>query len=167
MEFKISYDTDNQYWLLVNDNPNPFAKLCENTRNSAKKDPELVAACRLVKAAPKLMAAAEHIAAILQHPTKSVTTLDQTKLEQAIAEARDGQPDEQTPAPTRAFNMGDTVRKRSGSQWHGTVVGTYSTSLTPEGYAVESATESGSVQIYPAAALEHWTPISGTPGGAQ
>lgn len=74
---------------------------------------------------------------------------------------------EQTPAPTRAFNMGDTVRKRSGSQWHGTVVGTYSTSLTPEGYAVESATESGSVQIYPAAALEHWTPISGTPGGAQ
>jgi uncharacterized protein (TIGR00369 family) len=28
------------------------------------------------------------------------------------------------------------VRKKSGSQWHGTIVGTYSTSLTPEGYAV-------------------------------
>lgn len=61
------------------------------------------------------------------------------------------------------YKLGDTVRKRSGSQWHGTIVGTYSTSLTPEGYAVESATESGSVQIYPVAALESWTPISGTP----
>ncbi len=52
------------------------------------------------------------------------------------------------------FKRGDTVRKIKGSQWHGTVVGTYSTSLTPEGYAVESSTEKGSVQIYPAAALE-------------
>jgi len=56
------------------------------------------------------------------------------------------------------FNLGDTVRKISGSQWHGTVVGTYSTELTPEGYAVESWTESGSVQIYPARTLELWTP---------
>lgn len=52
------------------------------------------------------------------------------------------------------FKLGDTVRKTKGSQWHGTVVGTYSTKLTPEGYAVESSTEIGSVQIYPAAALE-------------
>ena len=52
------------------------------------------------------------------------------------------------------FQLGDTVRKTKGSQWHGTVVGTYSTTLTPEGYAVESSTEKGSVQIYPAAALE-------------
>lgn len=52
------------------------------------------------------------------------------------------------------FQMGDKVRKTKGSQWHGTVVGWYSTSLTPEGYAVESSTEKGSVQIYPAAALE-------------
>ena len=52
------------------------------------------------------------------------------------------------------FKLGDLVRKTKGSEWHGTVVGTYSTSLTPEGYAVESATERGSVQIYPAAALE-------------
>ena len=43
------------------------------------------------------------------------------------------------------FKLGDTVQKVSGSQWHGTVVGTYSTKLTPEGYAVESWTESGSV----------------------
>ena len=52
------------------------------------------------------------------------------------------------------FQLGDTVRKIKGSQWTGTVVGTYSTKLTPEGYAVESSTEIGSVQIYPAAALE-------------
>jgi hypothetical protein len=54
------------------------------------------------------------------------------------------------------FQLGASVRKTKGSQWHGTVVGTYSTTLTPEGYAVESATESGSVQIYPASALEPW-----------
>jgi hypothetical protein len=54
------------------------------------------------------------------------------------------------------FKLGDLVKKVSGSQWHGTVVGTYSTELTPEGYAVESDTEKGSVQIYPAKALEFW-----------
>ena len=54
------------------------------------------------------------------------------------------------------FNLGDLVKKVSGSQWHGTIVGTYSTELTPEGYAVESSTEKGSVQIYPAKALEIW-----------
>jgi dihydrofolate reductase (trimethoprim resistance protein) len=59
------------------------------------------------------------------------------------------------------FKRGDTVRKVSGSQWHGVIVGTYSTALTPEGYAVESWTEKGSVQIYPAKALEHWTPGAG------
>jgi dihydrofolate reductase (trimethoprim resistance protein) len=52
------------------------------------------------------------------------------------------------------FLVGDTVRKIKGSQWYGKVVGTYSTELTPEGYAVESFSEKGSVQIYPAAALE-------------
>jgi dihydrofolate reductase (trimethoprim resistance protein) len=55
------------------------------------------------------------------------------------------------------FQLGDRVRKTKGSQWHGYIVGVYSTELTPEGYAVESATEHGSVQIYPAAALELWT----------
>lgn len=52
------------------------------------------------------------------------------------------------------FKLGDHVKKIKGSQWSGLVVGTYSTALTPEGYAVESSTEKGSVQIYPAAALE-------------
>ena len=52
------------------------------------------------------------------------------------------------------FKLGDFVRKIKGSMWSGKVVGTYSTELTPEGYAVESFFEKGSVQIYPAAALE-------------
>lgn len=56
------------------------------------------------------------------------------------------------------FRRGDRVRKKSGSHWQGRVVGEYATSLTPEGYAVESDTEQGSVQIYPAKALERVTP---------
>lgn len=52
------------------------------------------------------------------------------------------------------FQLGDWVRKKSGSEWEGPVVGFYSTDLTPEGYAVESHTHKGSVQIYPAKALE-------------
>jgi len=52
------------------------------------------------------------------------------------------------------FKRGAHVRKRSGLEWQGHVVGEYSTKLTPEGYAVESDTHAGSVQIYPAAALE-------------
>jgi dihydrofolate reductase (trimethoprim resistance protein) len=58
------------------------------------------------------------------------------------------------PDTHRTFGIGDNVRKVCGSQWHGRVVGWYSTELTPEGYAVESDRERGSVQIYPASALE-------------
>jgi len=57
-------------------------------------------------------------------------------------------------APQGKFRMGDLVRKTSGSEWQGRICGTYSTSLTPEGYAVESEAHAGSVQIYPAKALE-------------
>ena len=52
------------------------------------------------------------------------------------------------------FGLGDRVRKKSGAAWQGQVVGWYSTKLTPEGYAVESESHPGSVQIYPVAALE-------------
>jgi dihydrofolate reductase (trimethoprim resistance protein) len=52
------------------------------------------------------------------------------------------------------FDLGDRVRKKSGAAWQGHVVGWYRTSLTPEGYAVESEAHPGSVQIYPVAALE-------------
>ncbi|KAB2929856.1 MAG: DfrB family trimethoprim-resistant dihydrofolate reductase [Candidatus Contendobacter sp.] len=51
------------------------------------------------------------------------------------------------------FRHGDYVQKHSGSSWRGKVVGWYTTTLTHEGYAVESICEPGSVQIYPAAAL--------------
>lgn len=52
------------------------------------------------------------------------------------------------------FKLGDRVCKIKGSQWHGIIVGTYSTELTPIGYCVESEREKGSVQIYPESALE-------------
>ena len=51
------------------------------------------------------------------------------------------------------FELGQAVRKKSGSEWVGNVVGYYATALTPEGYAVESSAHKGSVQIYPAGAL--------------
>jgi len=57
--------------------------------------------------------------------------------------------------PFRAtFGLGDRVRKKAGAAWQGHVVGWYCTKLTPEGYAVESESHPGSVQIYPVAALE-------------
>lgn len=52
------------------------------------------------------------------------------------------------------FELGARVRKKSGAAWQGRVVGWYSTKLTPEGYAVESESHPGSVQIYPVSALE-------------
>ena len=55
----------------------------------------------------------------------------------------------------RKFKLGDLVKKRKGSEWQGRIVGAYSTDLTPEGYAVESDTHKGSVQIYPDNALEY------------
>jgi dihydrofolate reductase (trimethoprim resistance protein) len=51
------------------------------------------------------------------------------------------------------WSLGTVVTKKSGASWTGKVVGYYSTSLTPVGYAIESVNEPGSVQIYPAAAL--------------
>lgn len=59
-----------------------------------------------------------------------------------------------TKEPLAIFRRGDRVRKMSGSEWVGRIVGRYSTDLTPSGYAVESEAHRGSVQIYPAAALE-------------
>ena len=67
--------------------------------------------------------------------------------------------------PAAKFKRGDRVQKIKGSAWRGHVVGTYSTSLTPEGYNVESENEPGSVQLYPAAALE--TLPRSTTGGAK
>lgn len=54
---------------------------------------------------------------------------------------------------SKLYELGQRVTKAKGSNWTGLVVGFYSTELTPVGYAVESETEKGSVQIYPEAAL--------------
>lgn len=61
------------------------------------------------------------------------------------------------PATHLTFQYGDRVKKRSGGSWRGTVCGWYRTRQSPEGYAVESQYEPGSVQIYPVTALEPWT----------
>ena len=58
------------------------------------------------------------------------------------------------PCQFEKFKHGDRVKKKSGSEWQGIVCGWYSTELTPEGYAVESESHKGSVQIYPVSALE-------------
>ena len=51
------------------------------------------------------------------------------------------------------FNLGDYVQKKSGAEFEGRIVGTYSTKLTAEGYCIESAYHKGTVQLYPVAAL--------------
>lgn len=56
--------------------------------------------------------------------------------------------------PLGCWRIGTRVRKRKGASWQGHVVGYYSTRLTDIGYCVESERETGSVQIYPASALE-------------
>lgn len=58
------------------------------------------------------------------------------------------------------YSLGDTLQKKSGSSWRGKVVGFYTSSLTLEGYALESLFEPGSVQIYPVSALEPFNPMS-------
>lgn len=55
------------------------------------------------------------------------------------------------------FRIGDVVRKKSGSEFSGVIVGFYSTSRTPIGYAIESDAHEGTVQIFPEAALEFKT----------
>lgn len=55
---------------------------------------------------------------------------------------------------TAKWGLEVRVRKIKGASWQGKIVGFYSTSLTPIGYAVESEREVGSVQIYPQNALE-------------
>lgn len=73
-----------------------------------------------------------------------------------LARRFDPNEDEMKPEmkPDWKFAVGDRVRKKSGSAWQGRIVGWYSTALTPFGYCVESECHAGSVQIYPANALE-------------
>jgi hypothetical protein len=71
------------------------------------------------------------------------------------------------PAADKGFAIGQRVRKVSGSSWQGTVVGFYSTDLTPDGICVESEREPGSVQIYPAKALALLDASRGEPEGGR
>ena len=57
-------------------------------------------------------------------------------------------------SPLGTWEIGTRLRKKSGSSWQGPVVGYYSTELTDVGFCIESEREPGSVQIYPASALE-------------
>ena len=57
------------------------------------------------------------------------------------------------PVEAGEWPIGARVEKVGGASWSGLIVGTYRTKLTPEGYAVESENEPGSVQIYPRKAL--------------
>jgi hypothetical protein len=86
----------------------------------------------------------------IQRLAGETPAMQNTRLRQRIAELEASAP----PDAGRRFSQGDLVRKIGGSEWEGRVVGYYSTDLTPEGYAVESSAHRGSVQIYPAAALE-------------
>ena len=117
-----------------------FANRCDYTSDVGSKAPP-VKWCAYFDVHDKLVAAY-----ILTRDLKNWTQLTTVDARAAIAA--------QQPAQSGKFKLGDHVRKTKGSQWTGHVVGTYSTALTPEGYAVESSTERGSVQIYPAAALE-------------
>lgn len=52
------------------------------------------------------------------------------------------------------FQKGQMVRKISGSDWFGRIVGFYSTTLSEHGYCIESHWHPNSVQNYPEKALE-------------
>jgi dihydrofolate reductase (trimethoprim resistance protein) len=86
---------------------------------------------------------------------------DLTAYAKAIVELRDllavFTPDEAMPWPTDAqFQCGALVQKKGRASWRGKIVGWYRTEVTALGYAVESAFEPGSVQIYPETALLPW-----------
>lgn len=55
--------------------------------------------------------------------------------------------------PGWKFGLGDLVWKPRGSWWRGHIVGTYCTTQTPRGYAVQLDIPNGPVQIYPEEAL--------------
>lgn len=121
---------------------------------------EPVAMALAVPVLNELVIAAGVVWGKLQGDVALVTILDQTRLHDALKGLEPFLPLDKLTSPTRRdtlpakFNKGHRVEKISGSSWHGTICGTYSTALTPEGYCVESERETNSVQNYPAAALE-------------
>lgn len=65
----------------------------------------------------------------------------------------------------RTFQLGDMVRKRSGSWWEGRVVGFYSTEQTLDGVCVQMDKPMGPVQIYPASTLAALATTEGSDNG--
>lgn len=97
------------------------------------------------------------------HPVAGWQNVDEADIEHYRSYGQEIRPLYASPLPVmpitdedveRRFKLGDRVTKTKGSSWTGRVVGFYSTTLTPIGYAVESENEPGSVQIYPEAALD-------------
>lgn len=101
-----------------------------------------------IKAAMKDLPGNTRLIDELEHAITNGIPLD--RLETICNAERDGRC---VVLPESSLKIKDHVKKISGSEWHGTIVGFYSTHLTPIGFAVESNREKGSVQIYPEAAL--------------
>lgn len=108
-------------------------------------------------------AAAQRLAACMDYPWEHMPEQGRSSMREhakaVVIAALDGNVEpalltRSAAADLSSLSLGDVVRKKSGSEWEGRVVGTYSTALTPEGYCVESSSHSGSVQIYPVGALE-------------
>lgn len=55
---------------------------------------------------------------------------------------------------TWKFQLGDPVKKISGSDWEGKVCGFYTTEQTEHGYCIESKYHKNTWQGYPEKALE-------------
>lgn len=104
----------------------------------------------------------EHLMKVIEKQTETITKLIE-RIDDAELESRSSEGLNTSELPNGSneiikplwakWSTGDSVTKTKGSSWTGKVVGYYSTSLTSKGYAVESETEKGSVQIYPEAAL--------------
>ena len=63
---------------------------------------------------------------------------------------------EQASPDVRTIPLGTRVRKPSGPQWEGVVVGHYSSSFTPDGLVIECTMEGakGQVHVEPAKRVE-------------
>lgn len=89
--------------------------------------------------------------------SRAWTKVEKIRAKQAAKPTGSALPIAYPPSPTVTeackFRLGERVTKTKGSSWTGRVVGFYSTALTPAGCCVESETETGSVQLYPEAAL--------------
>lgn len=100
-----------------------------------------------------VMLAARQCAVMMTHPSDKGCARAIDLIARALLSERESATKAERERCDCKFPIGSLVTKTKGSSWTGHVVGFYSTSLTPIGYAVESINEPGSVQIYPESAL--------------